>query len=200
MRRWLALVVALAAAIALIEWEAWLQAIGDFLVVNDPLERVDAIIAIGGGGPERVAIGVELWREGYGRWLIVSGGPYRLGPRSVAQNSAIVMRNHALASGVPADRILVDDDSESTLDNAQACARLMKAHGLRSATLVTSPYHTRRAGFVFARVFRSQGLEVRVHAAPSSFFEIHRWWSRHRDRNLVVQEYVKLLAFWGGVP
>lgn len=180
-------------ATAYIARESLLQAAGDFLVVNDPLVRGDAIIAIGGNGPERVATSAALLRDGYGRWLVLSGGPYGLG-----HNSTVELLTQAFASGVPAERVLVDDRAESTVENALGSARVMKARGLRTAIVVTSPYHTRRAAVMFSRIFRHEGLEVRVRAADNSFFEVQRWWTRHRDRNLVVREYVKMLVFPGG--
>lgn len=193
MWRWLALALVALAVVAYIERAPLLQAIGNFLVVKDPLVRVDAIIAIAGNGPERVATSVRLLHEGYGQWLVISGGPY-----GYRFNSAITMRDQALDSGVAAERILLDDSAGSTVDNALGSARLMKARGLRTAILVTSPYHTRRAAVVFSRIFRRHGLAVRVRAADESFFQVQRWWTRDQDRGLVVGEYAKLLAFLGG--
>ncbi len=192
---WRRLVLAAVAlsAIAYLGRHPLLQAAGDFLVVNDPLVRADAIIAISGNGPERVATSAALLRDGYGRWLVISGGPYGL-----RQNSVVELHDLAIASGVPADRILADDRAESTLENALGSAQLMKARGLRTAILVTSPYHTRRAAVAFSRIFRGEGLEVRVRAADNSFFEVRRWWTRRGDRDLVVREYMKLLALLVG--
>ena len=93
---------------------------------------------------------------------------------------------------------LMDDRAESTYENAAGAARVMRANGLRTAIVVTSPYHTRRAGLIFSRVFRAEGLAVRTRSAADSFFDVYRWWTRHRDRQLVTREYLKLLAAWGG--
>ncbi|HLA23898.1 MAG TPA: hypothetical protein VJ206_00760 [bacterium] len=46
--------VAVAVLLALLSPERALQAVGDFLAVEDPLERADAVIAISGDGQERV--------------------------------------------------------------------------------------------------------------------------------------------------
>lgn len=200
MWRWLVL-IAVAVAIAVVLYAgrtALLQAVGDFLTVNDPLERADAIIVLSGNGPDRIGTSVALLREGFGRVLIVSGGPYEL-RRGRSRNSAHVMRDEAIAAGAPPEQILLDDRATSTHENAVGSARVMKEHGLRSAIVVTSPYHARRAGLVFSRVFRAQGLSLRVRSAEISFFQARRWWTRHRDRQLVVREYVKLLAALGGV-
>jgi uncharacterized SAM-binding protein YcdF (DUF218 family) len=190
-----ALVVAAATALILmVAPRTILQWAGNFLVIRDPLTPSDAVIAVSGDGPERVATSIDLMRRGLARRLVISGGLY--GP---GINAAHVMRDQALQSGVRADEIIVDDHSTSTAENALGAARVMKAHGLRSAILVTSPYHTRRAGMMFHRVFLREGLTLRVHAVERSFFRVDGWWTRRADRFLVVGEYLKLIAYAGGV-
>ena len=182
------------AAAAWIGREPILQAVGDFLVISDPLQKADAVIAIGGNGPERVATAMKLLRDGYGEWLIVSGGPYARG-----LNSGHIMRDQALAAGMPAARLLVDDQAESTTDNARGSARLMEGRRLASAVLLTSPYHTRRAGMIFGREFRQRRLSVRVIAVDDGHFRVEQWWTREFERRLVVREYGKLVLFLGGI-
>jgi uncharacterized SAM-binding protein YcdF (DUF218 family) len=171
-----------------------LQAAGDYLAVSDPVVPVDAIVAIGGDGRERIDTAMQLLRRGMGRWLVISGGPYDRG-----QNSATAMREQAVSEGMAAGRMLVDDRAESTYDNATGTARLMQSRGLRTALVLTAPYHTRRASVVFHRVFRPEGLEVRMLAVDDGYFNVHGWWTRVRDRLLVFREYVKLMAFFGGL-
>lgn len=193
MGRYAIMVVVAIVAIGYLGREPLLQAAGDFLAVSDAVTPVDAVIVIGGDGVERIATSRQLLQDGYGQWLVISGGPYGGG-----LNSAVTMRHQALTSGVPAGRILVDDTSESTVDNAEGTARLMASHGLRTGVVLTSPYHTRRAGVVFSRVFRRTGLLARVLAVDDGHFRLERWWTRRSDRRLVVREYLKLAAFLGG--
>ncbi len=95
--------------------EEILQAIGNFLIVRDRLAPADAVIAISGDGTgERARTAARLVLEGYGSWLIVSGSPGK---------STWDMVGVALEAGVPRDRILVDDTSDSTLKNAEQSAR-----------------------------------------------------------------------------
>ena len=171
-----------------------LQAAGDFLVVSDALRPADAVIAIGGDGPARIRTAMELLRDRYGRWLVISGGPYGRG-----KNSAFMMRDQAIAEGMDGERILVDDLAESTLDNAVGSAKLLRVRGLHTAILLTSPYHTRRAIAIFSRVFHPEGLLVRVLAVDDGHFRVDHWWTRDFERHLVLREYVKLLAFLGGL-
>ncbi len=186
-----ALVVAVVLAAAALLSPPGLQAIGDFLVVEDALVPADAVIAISGDGTgERVATAVDLVRRGYGRWLILSGS--RAGAAAAGATAAMVQA--ALRGGIPEERLLVDDASASTEDNARHSAVLMADQRLHSAILVTSPYHTRRAAVIFRREFRRRGLELRVVPAQRSFFDVRGWWTRRPERALVIREYAKLVG------
>ncbi len=173
-----------------------LQALGNFLVIRDPLVPVDAVIAVSGDGAERTLTASALLQQGYAHWLILSGSR-----RGAARGGATAaMLRMALRAGIPRDQILVDEQSLSTFDNARHSAELMRGHGLRRAILVTSPYHTRRAAWIFRTEFSRHRLQVRVYAAEESFFEVRQWWMQERERGLVVREYGKLLAFLLGIP
>ena len=170
-----------------------LQAVGDFLTVSDHLTPADAVIAISGDGEERVRTAVGLLTRGYGRWLILSGAPAGE-PGSAAELAEYARKYHA-----PEGALLLDDRAVSTFGNAVGSARVMRARGLRSAILVTSPYHMRRAIVEFRSIFGSQGLTVRAFPAQDSFFHPDGWWTRRKDRELVIREYLKLAAFLAGI-
>ena len=97
------------------------------------------------------------------------------------------------------DQILMDDLGVSTVENARGSAQVMRAQGLRSAILVTSPYHMRRAAVIFRAFFRPAGLTVQAHPVQDSFFRPEGWWRHRSDRQLVIREYAKLVAFLVGI-
>jgi uncharacterized SAM-binding protein YcdF (DUF218 family) len=173
-----------------------LQALGDFLIVRDPLGPADVVIAVSGDGTgERARTAAAILLSGDAQWLILSGSRAGAAPGGATE----AMRRVALRAGVPEHKILLDDRSASTRDNARRSARLMHARGLRSAIVVTSPYHARRAAWIFGSEFRARGLSVRIRPADNSFFNVREWWLRDRDRGLVISEYQKLLAHLVGL-
>jgi uncharacterized SAM-binding protein YcdF (DUF218 family) len=173
-----------------------LQALGDFLVVRDPAVPVDAVIAISGDGTgERVKTASALVLDGYARWLIVSGSTGGAAPGGATAEMVRV----AIHEGISRERILIDDQSVGTSDNARHSAALMQANSLHQAILVTSPYHTRRASWIFRLEFLPRRLEVRTIAAQNSFFDVRQWWTRPGDRDLVIREYMKLAGFVLGI-
>jgi uncharacterized SAM-binding protein YcdF (DUF218 family) len=182
--------LALAAVLVVVMPSAILQAIGDFLVVRDPLTRADAVIAISGDGTgERARAAARLVLGGYGEWLIVSG------PGSAARH----MMEAAVDEGLRRERILIEGRSESTLDNARHTAELMVRRGLRRAIVVTSTYHSRRTAWIFRSEFIPRRLDVRVMAVDNTYFNMNQWWTREVERTFVLREYTKLAGFLVGI-
>jgi uncharacterized SAM-binding protein YcdF (DUF218 family) len=153
-----------------------------------PLERSDAIVVISGDeAMARFREGLRLHRLGWGRALVFSGAAY-----DDSVSNAAVMRELAIASGVPAIDILTEGEGVDTLGNALNTRRLLEEHGLRSAILVTSPYHLRRAMVTFESVFAGSGIRVIAHSAPDSDWRKLTWWLRADTRQLTLVELQKL--------
>jgi uncharacterized SAM-binding protein YcdF (DUF218 family) len=136
-------------------------------VANTALTRFDAIIVLGNpadddGNPTpvqqaRVTEAVREYERGVAPRLILTGG-------EVANQftEARVMARSAEAQGVPKSAIFVEPEARNTIENACFAVRIMKAHGWRSAEVVSSASHLPRAGMIFSRL----PLQWRTHAAP----------------------------------
>lgn len=111
----------------------------------------------------RVEYGVHLFQQGLAPRLILSGG--RWAPHR--PTCAPRMRALALALGVPPERILVEDRSSRTAENAWEVTRLLRADGASAILLVTSPLHMRRAKLCFEK----QGVEVSCAPTPRAAHE-----------------------------
>lgn len=162
------------------------------LVVRDPLSKADVILVLGGDdNGERVEEGVKLYKQGYAKRMLMSGGPlaWRL-------TSAQWMKKQAVAEGVPVGAILIQDRSLSTIEDAQFCLPIVKQNLIRSIILVTSPTHTRRAGRVFKKLFSPASISVIVHPVEKSEFNPDHWWTRHEDTGLVIWEYVSAVLYF----
>ena len=173
---------------------ALLVGVGHWLDLSDPLAHADAIVAISGDTGARAESAIALWKQGYAPVLIFSGGSSD--PESVA--SAELMKRAAVAAGVPVNAIIVEGSSATTEENAQRVAELMKTAGLRSAILVTSPYHQRRAALLFEREFDRAGLSFRNHPADDPNWDANLWWTSEPSRSLTLVELAKLGALVAG--
>ena len=136
-------------------------------VSNTQLTRFDAIIVLGypadrDGNPTpemlaRVTEGVLEYERGVAPRLILSG--------AAAHNQFVearVMAATAHAQGIPESAIFEEPQAMDTIQNACYAERIMKAHGWRSAEVVSSASHLPRAGIIFSEM----PLEWRTHAAP----------------------------------
>lgn len=162
--------------------------IGHALRVEDPLERVDAIIAISGDTGPRVHAAVALWSEGYAQTLIFSGGARD----PASPSSGEIMKRQAVSLGVPPEVILVEPEAETTDQNAERVALLMKEAGLKSAILVTSAFHQRRASLHFTREFERHGLTFRNRPADDPNWDPTLWWTERASRTVTLVELAKI--------
>lgn len=172
-----------------------LNGLARFLVVSDKLTPADAILVLAGdANGERVAAGVNLYKHGYAKYLLMSGGQmaWRL-------TYAEWMKKQAEFEKVPASAILLQAKSRSTFEDAKFSLPIILAHNFKSVILVTSPYHTRRAAAVFKKLYVPAGVKVFVYPVEKSSFNPDGWWTRHGDTSLVVREYVaSVLYFFKG--
>jgi uncharacterized SAM-binding protein YcdF (DUF218 family) len=167
-----------------------LAAIGHALAVEDPLEKADAIVVISGDTGARANTAIALWKQGYAPLILFSGAA--VDPASVS--SAELMRREALRQGVPEKATLIEPASATTEENASEVAKLMVQRKLRSAILVTSPYHQRRADLLFTRSFRPVGLVLRNYPARDPEWNPDLWWLRDPLRSRTLVEIAKLAA------
>ena len=129
--------------------------------------RFDALIVLGSpadsdGNPKptmlsRVSEGVREYERGVAPRMILTGGldGHRF-------REAEVMARVAEAQGVPASAIFIEHDADDTIHNACYSARIMKAHGWRSAEVIANASQLPRAGIIFSHL----PIDWRVHPAP----------------------------------
>jgi uncharacterized SAM-binding protein YcdF (DUF218 family) len=162
--------------------------VGHVLEVEDPLRHADAIVALSGDTGARTDTAVDLWKRKYAPIIIFAGASED--PNSVA--SGELMKREAVADGVPQNAIIVEPSSNTTQQNAHEVANLMKARGLSTAILVTSPYHQRRAAYLFAREFPQAQLTFTNYPARDPGWDPNTWWLHEPARTLTLVELAKL--------
>ena len=167
-----------------------LAAVGHALAIEDPLVKADAIVAISGDTGARANTAIALWKQGYAPLIVFSGAA--IDPDSVS--SAEIMRREALRQGVPENATLIEPASATTEENASEVAKVMVQRKLRSAILVTSPYHQRRAALLFTRAFEPAGLVLHNYPARDAEWDPNFWWRHDPLRSRTLIELAKLGA------
>ena len=131
----------------------WVGAVAYWIGVGpeEPADpRADAAIVLGaavdGDEPspvfrERIAHAIDLYEAGRVQRLVFTGA--RSPEDGLAESKAA--RAMALAEGVPAEAILTETRSATTMQNLVEARRAMESAGLSRAVIVSDPLHMRRA-------------------------------------------------------
>ncbi|WP_088500580.1 YdcF family protein [Burkholderia ubonensis] len=121
----------------------------------------------------RLDVGVRCHQAGRCPVIFVSGaidGP--------ALDEAAAMRAYLVARGVPADRIVVDDQGDNTLATAQHALAYLRAQRATRVLLVSQYYHLARARLAFERAGAG---DVRIYAAYPRQFQLRDLYSSWRE-------------------
>jgi uncharacterized SAM-binding protein YcdF (DUF218 family) len=160
-------------------------------IIEDPLEKADALLVLSDDNfyADRATRAAELFREGKAPLVVASGR--RLRPNA---GIAELMEHDLIERGVPKEKILrFAQDADSTKEEAEALAKLAKTRKWRKVIVVTSNYHTRRARYIFRRVF-PQDIETRVASARDGDFDPERWWEKRKSTKELMREFAGMVV------
>jgi uncharacterized SAM-binding protein YcdF (DUF218 family) len=167
---------------------------GETWVVEDPLDRADAIIVLSDDNfyADRATHAADLYRHGMAPIVVTSGR--RLRPYA---GIAELMEHDLIERGVPKDKIVrISHNAENTREEAQALAQQALERKWRSVIVVTSNYHTRRARYIFLHVFPAQ-TQVRVSGAQDGDFDPQHWWQSRKSLKEFTRELAGMaVAIW----
>ena len=169
----------------------WLVYVGTVLENSEPPRKADAALVLAGDGyGDRMRRGAELARQGLVPRVYVSGpeGFYGLHEDDLAIQWA-VKAGYPTSYFVP---LPLPRDATSTRAEAATIIPRLRSDGIRSLLVVTSDFHTRRAGQIFRRA--APDLRITVVASPDALFELRRWWHFREGRKTIFFEWSKTLA------
>lgn len=148
--------------------------ISNYIFVSDDPQKADAIFLPGGSHPEPPEYAAGLYREGYAKRIIPSGGisikrDRWPGARSKAEiydgdysSDCEFFTDVLLKNGVPASAIIGEDQSRHTRDNAFLSRKIVEERGIeiKSAIIVCKAFHARRSLMLYQMAFPD--TEIRV--------------------------------------
>ncbi|HKO03702.1 MAG TPA: YdcF family protein [Candidatus Acidoferrales bacterium] len=171
-----------------------LQACGNFWIVDDKPGPADAIMILGDDNlqGDRATRAAELYRAHWAPRVVASGRPLR--PYLTIPD---LMRRDLTERGVPGDAILsYPRPVGNTREEAEALRKLAVERGWRHVLVVTSSYHTRRARFIFYRVW-PHDFDFKMIAAHDADFDADSWWRSREGLKLVFHETLGMVvAAW----
>jgi uncharacterized SAM-binding protein YcdF (DUF218 family) len=156
--------------------DQYARIIWDYMAVGQSLKKCGAIFVLC-SIDERVAeYGAKLFLEGYGDWLIFSGGVAHIGDlmqTDYGKSEAEHFADIAIKLGVPKEKILIENQATNTGENITFTYELLKAKGLRpsSLLLVQKPYMERRTYATFMRQWPGKNVDITVSSPPIKYDE-----------------------------
>lgn len=179
---------------ALAAYPVWLAALGGYLVRAGPPVQADMIVVLAGDfSGNRILLGGDLVGKGFAKQALISGpsGAYGMYESDLAIQ-------FAERKGYPASYFIpLPNNSRSTQAEAAVVIPALRARHAHTIDIVTSNYHTRRAG----AIFRAQAPDLDIHmvAAPDPTFTPNGWWKNRDARKTFLLEWMKTVATWFGM-
>lgn len=185
MRRILAVIAVLVllfiAAFWFLESPLFPRAWPHVLMLKSSEGRADCLILLGGEQEARPVKAAELYRDGLAPRIFITG-----------DGDFAANKKRLLASGVPESAITIEESAKTTLQNARLLRPMLEKEGVRSALIVTSPFHMRRA----LAVFQHEMPRVRFTITQTS----PEYWRTKKGRKNAQSnaslELVKIVYYW----
>ena len=191
MRKKLAAGLIVAALALFLSRSVWLGALGSYLVQAQPPVKADiALVLAGDSRGNRIVKGAELVQQGYVPRVLVSGPDGMYGAHECDLAIAFAVR-----AGYPeAYFVHFENTARSTREEAADAVVVLRKMGAHKVLIVTSDFHTRRAGRMYREA--APDLEFITVAAPEPFFSADGWWKNREGQKTALYEWMKTVASW----
>lgn len=181
-----------------------IQAITEYIFLQDMLMPADAIFIPGCARPEHTEEAARIFNEGYAPVIIPSGGYSKTDGsfRGVKGGSEIYgsdfrceadfLEAVLLYHGVPREAILKECEATYTLENAEKTRHLILEKGLEihTAILCCKAHHARRAYLYYHMVMPE--IDIRIHPVPIDGIDRDTWYRSKEGRKIVYGELSRM--------
>jgi uncharacterized SAM-binding protein YcdF (DUF218 family) len=162
---------------------------GRYLQLNVPLSNPDLIIVLSGDSDgSRTQHAVDIFNKTPTVYLLLTGGMYY--DLSVPK----LMKKRAVSLGIPEHKILLEEKSTSTYENALFAKQLIVENKFKSVLVVTSRFHTKRSFCVFSNVLEELPIKLGISGAYDGI-DYSSWWTNNRSSEIVLMELAKVLWY-----
>lgn len=195
MRRFRLIFFVLALGIGVLLYPAvFLYPMGAYLVREDGPAKCDCMFVLAGDSyGKRILKAAELYRLGMAPKVFISGPEGNYG--MTEDELAIPFAKKNGAGDVPF--IGMPNHGKSTISEALEVYPKLREAGCGSVLLVTSDFHTRRAGNITRRAWPR--ITVRVAASPTPEYSVDDWWKDRTKQKTFFFEWTKTVADWIGL-
>lgn len=118
------------------------ETIFNYMRLNMDIHPAEVMIAHGCQDARVVEHAAQLMLDGYGSWIVMTGGYGKVTKHSNDKTEAEIFRDIAIEMGVPAERILAETASTNTGANLMNTLEILRERTIspRSILSVCKPY------------------------------------------------------------
>lgn len=159
----------------------------DYHHMNHKLAKADCILALGSHDLRVADRAAELYLQGWAPLVIMSGGLGNFTQEMWTEKEADKFAAIAIQKGVPADAILIENQSTNTGENIMFTQQLLKAKGLdiQRFIVVQKPYMERRSYATFKKHWPDKELMV---TSPQIPFE------EYANEEIPMEKVINIMA------
>jgi uncharacterized SAM-binding protein YcdF (DUF218 family) len=177
--------------IVVVSHRYWLGVLGGYLIHDEAPAPADMVVVLAGDYlGNRIITAANLVRRGLAPKVLVSGPGNVYGEYESDLAIAFAVRH-----GFPQSYFVpFPNDSMSTAAEADAIIPELRKLHARRIDIVTSNFHTRRAGDIYRS--RAPDMEFHLIGAPDLYFTADGWWRHREGRKTFLMEWEKTVATW----
>lgn len=166
-----------------------LRAAGSVLEKDGPPAKADMIVVLAGDGLGfRILKGAELAREGYAPAVLISNGGF-----SYLHTESDLAKEFAVQKGYSPNLLISTNwESTSTVDEGERAIAELRRRGAHKAIIVTTVWHTARAGRIYRRL--APDLQFYMVGSYDPHWRNGDWWITREGRKTFFLEGTKTIA------
>jgi len=132
---------------------------------NDKVQQSDAVVMLEGDGENRIQRVAELYKRGFARYVVFSGGTINLSYGSFPYE---MLKEKIEFAGILSEHLILETASLHTREQAEKVLEIAVNNKWNSIILVASHYHQYRAFLTFLKVIQEKKLTITIYNAPAS--------------------------------
>ena len=180
--------------------------LGEFIIHQEEAKPSDAVIVLNTSLEyyPRLIEAADLYHKGLVEWVVINGNRKDDVLRKLEKKGFIrccpwyeeSFRILAML-GVPREKVISIsvEDAYDTMTEAAAVGEEIIRQGWRRIIITTSKYHSRRAHFIWKRMFGDQ-ITIYTVTAKTDPFNPNGWWKDGRQIRWVMTEYGAWIYYW----
>ena len=185
---------------------ALFRIMGDMIVADEKASPADAVVVLSTGIEyyPRLIQAADLYRQGLAANVVINGDRKtdtlrdleRKGFKTCCPWYADSVSILAML-GVPEDKIMriSNQDAYDTVSEADAVGRELIRRKWTTVIITTSKYHTRRAKFIWQKMYKNR-ITIFMVSAKTDPYDPDNWWKDGRQIRWVLAEYGAWLYYW----